>query len=179
MSKKKKDIEKILKKYEPLMHNLLRKYKIKYHYKDYLQELRIKTWEVFKKYKNTENTKFMTFLYPCLRNKIISLIILEGRFYCKDGTLKSTGLFKARHPFSFCEEFAEKLDNQSSKIRKKVLIKLLLENLSEKEKTLLYYIYFDGLSHKEVAELYGVTRNAITRRVFRVIQKLREFAKKQ
>jgi RNA polymerase sigma factor (sigma-70 family) len=85
-----KDINKTIKSYEPMMHKVIRKFKIKRDYEDILQQLRIKTWEVlrdrkYKKiYRNEKGqiieAKLSTLLYTALTNALLNILKTDYGF---------------------------------------------------------------------------------------------------
>ena len=47
-----------------------------------------------------------------------------------------------------------------------------LQTLGEEERQLLEYLYYDGLSEREVATILGISQPAVTKRKHKIIQKL-------
>lgn len=88
------DIEKQIKKYEPMFRSLLRRFQVKKDYEDILQLLRIKTWEVLrdnkykKVYKNKEGViieaKFSTFIYKVLSDRLQDILKVDYGLKIKD-----------------------------------------------------------------------------------------------
>ena len=94
------------------------------------------------------------------------------------------------HKLEFFEEVphAAKLDkNEVSEslediLEKKMTIEKLhacIAKLTEKQQELIQYLYFDGLSQEEVAEIFGITQSAVSQRKATVIKKLRKLMKSE
>lgn len=66
--------DKIIKQYEPLMHKLLQGVPTGNNYEDYMQELRIVAWKVFKKFDKTRNVKLDTVIYKSFKYRIFQLL---------------------------------------------------------------------------------------------------------
>jgi len=73
------NIDAQIKSYESLMHRVLINYKVKEDYEDLLQEMRIVVWKALTN-KNPEtmyiengNTKFTTYLYNLMKNRLINI----------------------------------------------------------------------------------------------------------
>jgi len=48
-----------------------------------------------------------------------------------------------------------------------------LQALSEKERLLIKYVYFDGLTERETADMLEISQPAVTKRKHKIIKKLR------
>ena len=49
-----------------------------------------------------------------------------------------------------------------------------LQKLNEKERQLIDYLYFDGLTERQTAEMLGISQPAVTKRKHKIIAKLRD-----
>ena len=80
MHKSEDEITQLLKKFEPAMHQLLHKYKVKQDYEDNLQELRLAAWKAIENYdKKKKACKLFTYVYTNMKNRLLNIIKTEYR----------------------------------------------------------------------------------------------------
>lgn len=149
------NVHKKIKKYEPIMYSLLRRFKIKKDYEDILQRLRIKTWEVlrddkFKKiYKDKDGNiieaKFTTWLYKVLSDKIQDILKIDyGLKIKKDGKevkewpIEKQTIYYLQHPILCGLQFfpIENYDSEN-KLKCKLDFELYYKYLSKENKKLI------------------------------------------
>jgi len=88
--KKTININKLIKSYEPLMHKLLHRFKVKKDYEDNLQELRIVVWKASERYTKRPDdknpAKFFTYVYRAMINELQNILKVRYRITpnCKD-----------------------------------------------------------------------------------------------
>jgi RNA polymerase sigma factor (sigma-70 family) len=181
------DINKIIESYEPMMHTLLKRFKVKKDYEDILQLLRIKTWEILrdekydKYYKNKDgvmtNAKLSTFLYVTLRKRLQNILRVDYRIKVKDDGVDIDTLPISKKMPYFIENPEYYLDLPSSKqldvandadtatlIRYKLDFEVFCNSLSKKDKELLK-LMIQGFSKEEIAKKRKCTKRNINIRL--------------
>jgi len=85
-------IDEKIKSYEALMHRVLMDFNIKENYEDFLQEMRIVVWKALVNdnpktmYIENGNTKFTTYLYRIMSNRLIDIFKVEYKIMPKKKT---------------------------------------------------------------------------------------------
>jgi len=78
-------------------------------------------------------------------------------------------------------EYALITDELAEEIEKKMTLEKLrevLETLSAKEKEVIEFLYFKNYNEQEMAEFFGVSQQAISKRKSKVLKKLKKFLEK-
>jgi len=159
-----RDIDKKIKKFEPLMFKLLRKFRIpKRDYDDYLQELRIAAWKVIEKY-DKKRGLLSTIMQISLENRIKDLlrksdnetIFLEDlSHHQKTKALKVKTNFMANIDMDF-------IKNKLTKLEKKII------NLRLK-----------GLTQSKIGKLLNISQSAIQQKWQLILKKLKKLIKRR
>lgn len=184
-------MEKMIKKYEPMMHNLIRRYKIKKDHEDVLQILRIKTWKVlrdkrYKKIYRDKNGKIVeaklsTWLYKVLSLKLQDLLKVEYGLKTKEGEKitdlginKQTNYF-LKNPILIGANYIpiETYDYKHI-LRSKLDFELYYSKLEERNKKLLKLMIEKNGNKKEIAKELKCTARTVNRN----LRKLRANYKK-
>lgn len=53
----------------------------------------------------------------------------------------------------------------------------MLDSLSERDRNALYLLYYEGYSAREIARIIGGSERAVTKRISRAREKLKDFLK--
>lgn len=187
--KTKQDIaeEKMLIQYEKLIlmhsHYVHKRYHGKYALEDLIQEAKLGALKAFRTYDPNKNVKLITHIYNYIN------------FYLSHYTRYDTGMIKIpKAAFSDMSKIPEIVDSEifqenylnekcknSSQIDLTVENKLLTEKymsiLSEREKNILTLIFFEGYTFKEVASIYGVSRQFANMTANKALCKIKEHFK--
>ena len=126
--------------------------------KDLMQETFARTWRHTQKGSPIDNVQ--PFLYTVAKHLITD-------YYRKHKTLS---LDKMQED-GFDPSSKEHLSTET--IADSKLLHLLMEGLEEKYKEILKFRFIDDLGPKDIAELVGITENAVSVRINRGIKKLR------
>ena len=189
----KPDVNKIIKSYEPMMHKLIRKFKIKRDYEDILQLLRIKTWEVLrdkkykKDYKNDKGqvveAKLSTLLYKILLNRLMDILRTEyGMRIKEDGTTieeptvcQKTGYF-LKNPTLYGIPFlqVENYDTED-KLRCQLDFENYLKSLSNENQELLILMQTMDGNKKEVSKILKCSNRTLNRRLSDLKNKYKKY----
>jgi DNA-directed RNA polymerase specialized sigma24 family protein len=182
-----------IKSYEPMMHKLIRKFKIKRDYEDILQLLRIKTWEVLrdkkykKAYKNEKGqiveAKLSTLLYRALTNKLIDILKTDYSLKIKDDgtTWKDLNIDKkiiyflknptlCGLPFLQIENY-DMEDSLKSQLDFEQFYKLL----SKEDKLLLDAMKNNEGNKKEVAKFLDCNIRSVNRRLLKLKKEYKKY----
>jgi len=176
-------VDKTIKKYEPMMYSLLRRFKIKKDYEDILQLLRIKTWEVlrdkkYKKiYKNKKGevveAKFMTWLYKVLLDRLQDILKVDYGIKIKDDkkpiedlSIEKQNFYHIKHPI-FCGVCFFPIENYDTEneLKCKLDFELYYKQLSKEDKLLLDLMKTANGNKKEVATKLKCTVRNLNRRL--------------
>lgn len=133
--------------------------------KDIMQETFIKTWEYLEKGNRVENLR--AFLYRVANN----LIIDETR---KKKTVSLDDLREQGFDAGNEKDVKEMVNNAES-----ARLRLLLTKLDDAYRDVLIMRYIDDLPLKEIAEILDETENAVSVRIYRGVQRLREMIKEK
>ncbi len=127
---------------------------------DLVQDTFMKTWNHIVQGNEIDNIR--AFLYRVLNNLIID-------YYRKS---------KASSLDNLIDEGFDPHDDSHGKAIFEAeisLVKRYLSNLTQKDQDVVLMRYMDGLSVSEIAKSLGETENAVSVRVHRAVQKLKEF----
>lgn len=121
--------------------------------KDLLQEILLQLWKSFDNY--NEQYKHSTWIYRIALNVAIS-------FYRKEKTRA-----KISNPFSEAILYtADVLKDENNK-EETVLLQQFLNELQELDKALMI-LYLEEKSHKEIAEIIGITETNVATKISRI-----------
>lgn len=188
-----KNFDKIIKSYEPMMHKIIRKFKIKRDYEDILQQLRIKTWEVlrdhkYKKYYRNEkgqviDAKLSTFLYEALTNALLNILKTEYSF-------KITGKEKSIDELSIDKKIKFFLKNPvlcglptmpiethntETELKSKLDYEQFYDTQLPEDKQLLALMNINNGDKKEAAKALNCTLRSINRRLLKLKKNYKKF----
>ena len=192
-----KDVNKIIKNYEPMMHRLLKLFKVKKDYEDILQLLRIKTWEILRdeKYNKFYKTKdnvipgatFFTFLYLALKHRLINILKVEYRLKVKKDDIEVSNLpinkkipYFIEHPEYYLGYSADKQAIVCSKletaenIRSNLDFEFFCDSLSSEDRQLLE-LKVKGLTTEELAKECKCTKRTIDRRLSKLKKAFKKY----
>ena len=178
------DEEKILKQFNKLImkhsHYVFKRYHGKYALEDLVQEAKLGAIKAYRTFDPNKNVKLITHIYNYIG------------FYLSHYTRYDTGLIKIPNAaFSDSRKIPEIVDSEvfqenyinekcktSSVIDSTVINKLLTEEylsiLTEKEKNIINLIYLEGYTFKEVATIYGVSRQFANLTANKALNKIKE-----
>lgn len=130
--------------------------------KDCIQEVFIKLFERREKIKNLDSIKF--YLFKALKNTLIDSITLEKKMLI----LSENTEFKIEYS-------AEKhwIDNEIDASQRKKIQEALNE-ITNKQKEIIYLRYNQGLSFAQIAEILDINANSAKKQTYRTLGKLRE-----
>lgn len=164
-------------------HYVHKRYHGKYALEDLIQEAKLGALKAFRTYDPNKNVKLITHIYNYIN------------FYLSHYTRYDTGMIKIpKAAFSDMSKIPEIVDSEifqenylnekcknSSQIDLTVENKLLTEKymsiLSEREKNILTLIFFEGYTFKEVASIYGVSRQFANMTANKALCKIKEHFK--
>jgi RNA polymerase sigma factor (sigma-70 family) len=189
----KSDIDKIIKSYEPMMHKLVRKFKIKRDYEDIVQLLRIKTWEVLrdkkykKDYKNDKgqivDAKLSTLLYKILLNRLMDILRTEyGMRIKEDGTrfeeptINQKTTYFLKNPILYGIPFlqVENYDTED-KLKCQLDFENYLKSLSNENRELLLLMQNTNGNKKEVSKVLKCSSRTLNRRLAYLKNKYKKY----
>jgi len=182
----KPDINKTIKSYEPMMHKIIRKFKIKRDYEDILQQLRVKAWEVlrdrkYKKiYKNKRGeiitAKLSTLLYAALTNALLTILKTDYDFKItsKEHKVEEMEINKQvkyflKNPILCGVPCISIESNLSEKeLKSKLDFEQFYNNQTSEDKALMDLMKFHGGNKKEVAKEIGYTLRSTNRKLLKL-----------
>jgi RNA polymerase sigma factor (sigma-70 family) len=189
----KSDIDKIIKSYEPMMHKLVRKFKIKRDYEDIVQLLRIKTWEVLrdkkykKDYKNDKgqivDAKLSTLLYKILLNRLMDILRTEyGMRIKEDGTrfeeptINQKTTYFLKNPILYGIPFlqVENYDTED-KLKCQLDFENYLKSLNNENRELLLLMQNTNGNKKEVSKVLKCSSRTLNRRLAYLKNKYKKY----
>ena len=133
--------------------------------KDCLQDFFVDLRE--KKHNLGETDNIKLYLFKSFRRRIVAVKQKESRFVFQDA-LKET----------FAIEFAidQKIMNSQFAEHQLQSLKTALEQLSSKERQIIYFYFYQNLSYTEIAEVLNYDHVSSARRsVYKILKKLRDF----
>lgn len=179
--------ENMLKQYNKLIfkhaHFVFKRYHGKYLLEDLIQEAKLGAIKAYRTYDPSKNVKLITHIYNYIN------------FYLSHYTRYDTGIIKIpKTAFSDITKIPEIVDSEifqenyiNEKCKNSLQIDLTVENkiltekylsiLSEKEQNILSMIYFEGYTFKEVASIYGVSRQFANMTANKALCKIKEHFK--
>lgn len=188
-----RDINKTIKSYEPLMHKVIRKFKIKRDYEDILQQLRIKTWEVlrdrkYKKiYRNEKGqiieAKLSTLLYTALTNALLNILKTDYGFKVtgKEHKVEEQAIdkkikFYLKNPVLCGLPFLplESVDSEHE-LKSKLDFEQFYEIQALEEKHLIDLMKLHEGNKKEVAKELNCTIRSINRRTLKLKKSYKKY----
>jgi RNA polymerase sigma factor (sigma-70 family) len=187
------NINKTIKSYEPMMHKLIRKFKIKRDYEDILQLLRIKTWEVlrdnkYKKiYKNEKGqiveAKLSTLLYRTLINRLIDILKTDYGLKIKDdGTtwedisIDKKIVYFLKNPMLYGLPFLQIEENDTeNELKCQLDFEQFYNALSKEDQILLGLMKNNEGNKKEVAKTLSCSIRSINRQLLKLKKEYKKY----
>lgn len=126
---------------------------------DIVQEVFIRFWSLIEKGEELRNPRAL--LYAMVRNKIID--------YYRSVTLQRV--------FPLTDEFSEQLADPKSFDLDELDLKLVLQTintLDDPSRELLLYKFIDGMNHKQIGDILGLTENTVAQKISRSLKALRK-----
>jgi RNA polymerase sigma factor (sigma-70 family) len=188
-----KNINKTIKSYEPMMHKLIRKFKIKKDYEDILQLLRIKTWEVlrdnkYKKiYKNEKGliveAKLSTLLYRTLTNRLIDILKTSYGLKIKDDgttwediTIDKKIIYFLKNPILYGLPFLQiEENNTENELKCQLDFEQFYEILAKKDQALLGLMKNNEGDKKEVAKILNCSIRNVNRQLLKLKKEYKKY----
>lgn len=180
-----KEAQELIKKYEPMMHKLLKRFKIKRDYEDTLQELRLVTWKIIDSH-NIEKSTFTTFVYNCLKNYLINRLVVEKKYQKieKDATrtLNEQIPYNLSNPGYIGDmTFEQQISiltggNSADGIRLGIDLKIFKESLNERDQKILALKEL-GFKQREIAKDLNIVRTTVGRRLKNIKNKFKSYMK--
>ena len=161
-------------------HFVYKRYHGKYAIEDLVQEAKLGAIKAFRTFDPAKNVKLITHIYNYIN------------FYLSHYTRYDTGLIKIPNAaFSDSSKIPEIVDSEifqenyinekcktssitDSLVINKILTEEYLSILTDKEKTILNLIYIEGYTFKEVANIYGVSRQFANMTANKALNKIKE-----
>ena len=188
-----KNINKTIKSYEPMMHKLIRKFKIKRDYEDILQLLRIKTWEVlrdnkYKKiYKNEKGliveAKLSTLLYRTLTNRLIDILKTDYGLKIKDDgttwediTIDKKIIYFLKNPILYGLPFLQIEENDTeNELKCQLDFEQFYEILAKEDQALLDLMKNNEGDKKEVAKILNCSIRNVNRQLLKLKKEYKKY----
>ncbi|WP_025741844.1 RNA polymerase sigma factor [Aquimarina pacifica] len=149
----------IFRKHSKELHNFLYyKYGEQVHPKDQVQEAFIKLWDNCNK---VSLQKAKSFLYTVVNNLSLNQL--------KHNTVKFK--FQQIKPIDKTHETPEFVLEEKEYLKK---YETALSNLTEPQRVAFLMNRAEGKKHKEIAELLGISRKAVEKRIYGALEKLRK-----
>ena len=189
----KSNIDKEIKAYEPMMHKLIRKFKVKRDYEDILQFLRIKTWEVlrhnkYKKiYKNKKGeiikAKLSTLLYKILLNRLMDILrtdygmtIKENGVMPEEITIDKKIAYFLKNPLLYGLPFLQiEGYNTEDDLKCQLDFENYLKSLTEENQKLLILMKNTNGNKKEVTKILKCSIRTLNRRLLDLKKKYKKY----
>ena len=113
---------------------------------------------VYKKGKYNYSIPFKSFLFMICRRRAIDKIRKERRFVgISDRAISDENIY-------------EKAENDE----KREMLKFALENLPEKQRSAVYFVYFEGLSYEQTAVIMKINPKKVDNLLFQAKKRLKE-----
>jgi len=189
----KSNIDKEIKAYEPMMHKLIRKFKVKRDYEDILQFLRIKTWEVlrynkYKKiYKNKKGeiikAKLSTLLYKILLNRLMDILktdygmtIKENGVMPEEIAIDKKIAYFLKNPLLYGLPFLQiEGYNTEDDLKCQLDFENYLKSLTEENQKLLILMKNTNGNKKEVTKILKCSIRTLNRRLLDLKKKYKKY----
>lgn len=167
-----------VKKYLPLAAKIARKrfkqFKHKYSFEDLFQNACVGLMEAANTYDEDRGVKFLSYAYTCIDWHIMTCIRDDKWFLCK-----TIDRFKADAPLSLDIKistdsdltFADTLPDKEN--YKYIDLKIAIDSLPKKLKTIIKLQYFNELSQTEISKLVGISQPKVSRLSVKALKILR------
>ncbi len=126
--------------------------------KDLVQEAFLKLWDNCKKV-NPEKAK--SFLFTVANNKMLNEISKK----------KTVMNYSLNTPKSYTEESPEYLMEEKEYMNR---LNMALESLTEEQRVTFMLNRIEGKKHQEIAEMLGISRKAVEKRLYKAVAILKE-----
>jgi len=159
-----RDIDTEIKKFEPLMFKLLRKFKIpKRFWDDYLQELRITAWRVSQSYDENKGS-LTTIMQISMENRIKDL------------------LRKADNETVFLEDLSYRKKTEALRVETNFTAKIDMDSIENKltdlEKKIIE-LYLRNWTQTKIGKYLNMTQSAIQQKLQAIFKKLKQIIKRR
>ncbi|MDX8047134.1 sigma-70 family RNA polymerase sigma factor [Gracilibacillus sp. S3-1-1] len=141
------EVEEVLVTYEQMIHHLIHKYRIRDNQGEFYQEGLIAIWEAYQKHDPTKS-RLSTYIYSCITRKFLNKIKKDNH----DQEKLNKWLEHA--------ERSDLLTEDEYAIDEQMLLDIK-EVVTEKQWTWFVAYILQDQSVKAIAEVYGVTENAV------------------
>ena len=142
---------------------------------DLLQECMLTVWNKAPQF-NPKTASAMTWMYTIVRNRRIDLLRKEKPNLIQSFDLWPDGDLEQSHSDQFS---SSQLDDDVESDLNANLVRILIESLPEEQRQIVYKVYFEGLSHSEIARDLGIPLGTIKSRLRLAMKKLDNLAKEQ
>ena len=169
-----KNMNEIIKSFEPMMHKLLHKYNVKNDYEDYLQVLRLTVYLVTKKH-NKIRGALSTLIYRSLENKLRTLLrkekhnkALPESAYIKSGSKE--------YKLGIIGNYSRNPNSLNNVLEYNLLLKSLKQRLTPIEKKIVKY-RLSGLNQYDIGTKLGKSQQRISQELGRIRIKFEQMVK--
>ncbi|MDP2683635.1 MAG: sigma-70 family RNA polymerase sigma factor [bacterium] len=155
----------LIEKYHPLVSKLSFKFAKSsnlFQQEDFYQEGLMALLEAEKNFNISKNVKFLTYVYTCVNNAMLSLIrnnVLKNLAKNESDICKSDFGLENQFFYDNCESFIDCSE--------------ILESLESEEKDLLTKRFIESYTLEAIAKELNLSIEAISRRIDRILDKLR------
>lgn len=132
---------------------------------EFVQEVFLKTWQYLSQGKRVENIR--AFLYRVATNMIVDE-------YRRKKETSLEGILEKSENAGFTEPMDDSIEHQTLVHE----IKNALDKLSEDAREVIVMRYMDDLGPREIAEVLGITANAVSVRINRALKELKNIYSK-
>ena len=152
----------LLKKYDNLILSRLQRYNVlKYHYTDYIQELRMVVLQGIKKYDENMGKSLCRFLELLIDRRIIRLLQIDTR---------SSSVMKLNEEVTSSKYNVTVLDTMVLEAQLKEIVDV---NLDEVKKDILHKVLLEGMSIKEYSKMYNISTKDVYNHIYLLRVKLK------
>lgn len=137
---------------------------------DHIQKLFLKIWERRKDLSEVESVK--TYLWTALRRSIIA----TGKIQKREETAYNEGIRRNSDMYYSIEEIIIHKEEKKQKIK---LLYRALNELSPRQKEILYLKYFEGLGYDEIEQITSLSYQTIRNYVYESIKILKKTIKEE
>jgi len=185
-------MDKLIQSYEPMMHKLLHRFKVKMDYEDNLQELRLATWQAILEYdaeikkinKNKNQAKLSTLIHTFIHNRLVNILKVKYKSIKKEEigeySLKKSSKYNATNP-----EYSEELSKNDRKeiltvyssidsIRLDNDFNTFCDNLDDVDRSILL-LKKDGLESKEISVVLKMPISTLNRKLRELHDEFKDF----
>ena len=184
IQKQKRYEEKMLKMYERLIIKLsqyaYRRYNGKYQLEDIMQEARLGAVKAIRTFDPSKNVKLITHIHNSINFSLshyfradTGLIHIPIRVLTDQNKTKPE-LVNNEFLYDFSSDKKSSPITTDNKIEESMLCDQYLSILPEKQSNILRKIYYEGYTYDEVANMYNISRQAISSNATKSLKKIKE-----